>query len=574
MPREKKTHNIYLIDVNKVKSAFDLEKNASLQSIVEAIMSNDELYHKQVLKEHLDTKGFSIALFFRAELIVNNKFSSFCSSFVKEDQDAVTFIPASSSSVLFVWKNANMYAITTGQGYRMVDIFAVPKFGLIIATIFGKNMKLTSLGSNEVSSIVHSTQTVFTTEVDVQSVDSMDTIYREIGARINDPQLVHSLLNLERESKKRSMKLIAKDYIQFGSALDFQGLLHLLQELDNYDLSQETDGFNSITPLTKKRHSKLIQEINSAIIHTVYEALVNDRECPFELFHQNTESFIRADKYQVYHGNKSYADEEDYCATTLLKTAFSTFLDGTEWAEEEFAKFISSSKIRSMSGDAVSTDGSIFDHFSGEIDVSGTTYLIFDGNYYRESTAYVDKLKSCLQKKLREELKTEEITTKWSKGKNEDWFNKEVANKEGYVQLHRMIVSYIEFADLLKIADGVLTIVHVKDGFDGEMRVLDRQVEMSLRMLMDAKQNNRKTFLKKLYQKALENDSTTHIKTQFPSEQAFVDCIRKSKVRYLIVIRPSNKDLLKCRSNVAKHCLNELIDRCFRRGIEFNIQLK
>lgn len=97
---------------------------------------------------------------------------------------------------------------------------------------------------------------------------------------------------------------------------------------------------------------------------------------------------------------------------------------------------------------------------------------------------------------------------------------------------------------------------------------------MSLRMLMDVKNNNTNTFMKRLYKKACQNQSETGITSQFEDETQFIDIIKKNKVRYIIVIRPSNKKLLDCKSNVAKHCLNALIDRCFQYGIEFNIQIK
>ena len=130
------------------------------------------------------------------------------------------------------------------------------------------------------------------------------------------------------------------------------------------------------------------------------------------------------------------------------------------------------------------------------------------------------------------------------------------------------------YADLIKFSDDTLTIVHVKDNFDGDMRVLDRQVEMSIRMLMDIQNNTQ--FFEELYNKANNSNQNkrTMIEKEFKSSTQFIEKIKNSKPRYVIVIRPAKKDLIKNRSNTAKHCLNALIDRCFRRGIELNIQIK
>lgn len=573
MAGNKKTHNIYLIDMEKVSSSFELPEDVSKQIAVEKIMSKDGLYHIQELKDDIDTQAFSISLFFRSDYGCNNKFSSFCSNFVKEDQEAVTFMPSSASSVLFVWSNKNIFAITTGQGFRLVEDYAVLKFGLIIATLFESYLKVTSLGSSELSSVIHSSRTVYTTEVEFQSVETLDTIFKEIGGRISNLQLIHDLLNLDRSSKKKSVKLKAKDYLQLGSSLDIKGLLHLLRKLDEMDISQVADGFNAITPLSNKRDKTTIDAINLEIAHSIYDALSNDRICPFELFHKDTDSFIFADKYQIYKATTKYADEEDYNATQILKNGFIAFLKEGEWTEEAFKYFLMTSKIKSIREDNIVTDGSVLQHLSGEIELAGTTYFVLDGKYYCQNESYTQKLNEFLRRKLREDIYTQEIQTEWTTH-NEDWFNATVSRNEGYIELHRVLIDNIEFADLIKCSGDTLTVVHVKDKFDGEMRILDRQVEMSIRMLLDVKHNNNHSFMSRLYRKAVEDNARTDICRHIPSEQQFITQIKNNKVRYIIVVHPTEKKLLNSRSNIAKHCLNALIDRCFRRGIELKIQVK
>ena len=584
MAGDKKTHSIYLIDIDKVRAHFELAVDDEKMVVIESIMEHDRQYQIQELKDDIDTQQFSIILYFRADYVQNNKFSLFCSRFVKETQDAVTFHPSSSSSVMFIWNNDRMYAITTGQGYRMVENYAVPKFGLIIATAYEQYFKVTSLQSSEMSSIIHSSQTIYTTEVPFQSVDKLDTVFKEIGGRINNNQLVHNLLNLEEEDKKNSMRLKAKDYAQFGSSLDFNGLLHLLQKLNEIDINVTSDGFNTITQLTKKKNSKTINAINEAIIDSIYSALINGKDISFELFHQDTDSFIFADRYEIYYGNEIYSEEEDYNATVLLKNAFKKYLDGKNPDGNSFKSFILKSRISTYREDKNLTDGSILSHIFGEVEIAGKSYFVLDGKYYLQTETYVNRLNTFLERKLQIVNTTDEIKTNWLITKNkkeydEDWFNQTVSQEENYIQLHKVIPrpEWIEFADLIKFSEGTLSIVHVKDGFDGEMRVLDRQVEMSIRMWMDIKYNNDDTFMRKLYKEAVKENNRTNISSYITSEDEFVEKIKNSKPRYVIVIRPpksANNDLLRCQSTSAKHCLNALIDRCFRRGIELKIQIK
>ncbi len=72
----------------------------------------------------------------------------------------------------------------------MVEKYLVPNFGLIIASAFEERFKITSLDSNAMSSIVHSTKTIYSNEVDFIDIESLDTIFKEITGRLKDADKV------------------------------------------------------------------------------------------------------------------------------------------------------------------------------------------------------------------------------------------------------------------------------------------------------------------------------------------------------------------------------------------------
>ena len=148
-----------------------------------------------------------------------------------------------------------------------------------------------------------------------------------------------------------------------------------------------------------------------------------------------------------------------------------------------------------------------------------------------------------------------------------------MSNRENYIHLHKVKPEFIEFADLLKFENDMVTIVHVKDGFDSNMRALDRQVELSITKILDIKNANNTSYLTSLYEKASTHTVGKNITTVFHSVDEFLSCLKNKQVRYIIVIRPTNKNLLDSTSNIAKHCLNALILRCFEQGIELRIQV-
>ena len=574
-PKNTKTHNIFLIEKNRLPGINDTP-TPSMESIIATLMSDDEDYKLQTLKPGIDTKGFSVRLYFRGDDNFQSKFASFCKPFVAEDQQAVTFYPRSASSVLFIWNDTNVYAITTGQGFRKIGAYAFPKFGLVVASIFEERFKITSLDSNAMSSIVHSTKTVYSNEIDFIDVSALDTVFKEVTGRLKDASKVRSLLNLDATSKKKSMKVTAKDYVQFSSALNFEGLLHLLTIIDSYDFENYQDRFNLIAPIGEKKHATIISTNNNAVTEEIYKAIVSNHEIPFDLFHEDTMAYISADSYVFYDpvSGSEYARFDDYASSEAILTAYTNYLGGTPDTFDAFNAFAGSVNIRADKGDVQGvTDAPLLQHISGEIQVAGVNYFIFYGKYYHLSTSYTERLNDSLSGKLRKEFYTSEISTSWAQGKDEDWFNLTVSTQEDYIHLHKVKPDFIEFADLLKFEDDMVTVVHAKDGFDCDMRALDRQVELSVAKIMDIKHYNNESYLRALYAKASAHTVGKNITTVFSTVDEFLSCMKEKPIRYVIAIRPANKTLLSNTSNIAKHCLNALILRCFQQGIELRIQV-
>lgn len=570
-----KTHNIFLLNREDMQNRFDPTHQLDIYGLLDAVMEMDNSYKEQNLKENIDTNGFSVKLYFRGDDNYQSKFASFCKDFVKEDQEAVTYFPRSASSVLFVWSDNHIFAITTGQGFRMIQDFAVPRFGLIIASAYSGHFKITSLNSNAMSSIIHSSKTIYTNEVDFVDVNALDTVFKEITGRLKDSTNVKTLLNLKPTSKRNSMKITAKDYVQFSSALNFSGLIHLLSIIDTYNYEILSDKFNLITPMTTKRYKDIVAENNIAVMNAIYNAVIGKTNFPFDLFHKDTEAYIDADQYVIYNGDTmdEYGVSEDYDALGLLQVSYAAFLDGNEVSKETFHSFLRAVRLQSRHGDYMSTDGTIMDHISGEIESNGINYYIFYGEYYRLNSTYSERLNESLSGKLRPEFYTDEIKTAWPVGENEDFFNENASIQCGYIHLHRVLSDHIEFADLLKVDGEYATIVHVKDGFNNDMRALDRQVELSVARIMELKHNNRSDYFEELYDFSLKKNTGITLSAVFSSKEDFIKCMKEKKLRYIIVIRPAKKELMENTSNIAKHCLNALILRCFNQGIELRVQV-
>lgn len=569
-----KTHNIFLLNKEKVQDKLFNNQPTDVRAMIDGVISAYPLeYREQTLREDVNAGAFSVRLFFREDKPNDSKLASFCRTFVKSDQDIVQFKPYSASSVLFIWSDAHVFVITTGQGFRVVEDFCVSKFGMLVVSAFQSLFKITALDSNGMSSIVHSNKTIYANEIDFVDVDALDTVFKEVTGRLNDKGTVHSLLNLDQTSKKKSMKITAKNFIQFSSFLNFEGLIHLLTQIDQYDYTAMQDKFNLIAPINSKQNKSIVETNNNKVIEKMYTAIRENKPLGMDLFNKSTIDFIAADTYTIVCNDTALATTDDIEPSAFIKEAYTAYLEEQEDTLQTFSAFINSADLVSQKGDAVITDGSILSHISCEIQVDGKSYYIFYGEYYFLSDSYSDRLNKSLKGKLLDERFVKYLTTPWNTSENEDNFNETASNSEGFVHLHKIKPEYIEFADLLKIDGDRVVIVHVKDGFDDDMRALDRQVELSVTRILDLKNNNNNEYMRKLYQNASKCNKGINITKMFQTEEEFISTLKGKEVQYIVAIRPPIKNLLENRSNIAKHCLNALILRCFNQGIDLKINI-
>lgn len=572
--RNTKTHNIFLLSKEKVQERYFDNQETDVNEIIDRLMDEAAVYDEQELIEGICTETHSVRLFFHKEDNGGSKLASFCRPFVKADQEIITFRPKTSSSVMFIWSASHIFVVTTGQGFRVIDEFCTPKFGMLVVSTFQQLFRITALDSNGMSSIVHSSKTIYANEIDFIDVEALDTVFKEVTGRLNDKAKVHELLRLDQKSKKKSMKIIAKDYVQFSNGLSFDGLLHILAKMDQYDFSALKDSFNLISPISPKQDAAIVAENDAKVIEKMFAAIIADSPLGFDLFNRKTIDFIEADYYALtIDDSEELANTGDIEASAFIKEAYLSYLDGAAPAIESFAEFAKSVNLVATKGETAVTDGKLLKHISGEIEANGENYYIFYGDYYYLSDTYSSRLNQSLKGKLQPSRFLQLLKTEWKAGDKEDDFNENASNAEGYIHLHKVKPEYIEFADLLKIDDDGVTIVHVKDGFDDDMRALDRQVELSITRVLDLRNNNNDEYMRKLYRNATQNTKGKNITTVFSNEDEFVEAVKQREIHYVIAIRPPIKNLLDNRSNIAKHCLNALILRCFNQGVDLKIDI-
>ena len=575
---DKKTHSIYLIDLNKVKDKLKIDdKKCELLELVKEIASYiinlKKGYEKQELKDNLSCNDYKLYFLFNENKKNNSNLSMFCLPFISPGELVLKFTTNYPSSIMFIWKDKSLFAITTGSGYHEIENFCLDDFGLIFATIFNKDFRVFSYKSNNLASIVRSSDIIYYNAIDFINIDNLDVFFRELAGEFTDKNLIEKYFGNEVLKKYHNVKLFAKNTVKFNISTNFLGLVNLIEKLDFLDLKEYSDGFNLFKPLNNKQNKQEIENLSKELIEVMYRNLKENSNIGFDIFNKDSENFLRANTYLIKKGNTILFEGSDYNIADYVPQAYEEYIGDEESSVETFAEFINNSSIISKN-DFELTKGKLLNHVSGEINYNGNNYYIFYGKYYLQDKSYTQRLNETLERKIKQEIFTEEIKTPWKLGTNEDIFNERASLEDNFIHLHKKIVNNIEFADLMKFDEEQqeFIIVHVKDGFDNNMRQLERQLELSIRMIKDAKENNQKEFMTKLYDCAIKRIIGKNINSIFPTAQVFIDKLITCRYRYILVIRPKNPNLLESRSNIAKHCLNSIINFCNNEGITLKIR--
>ena len=578
-----KKHNIFLLDNDKFceKNNLNNKKEIISSDIVallakEAKKSEYKFIH-QKLKENINTYEYNVEFIFSEKTNDENLLKSFCRLFLDENSKACKFITKTYSSIMFVWKNDNIFVITTGQGFRIINPYIVTNFGMQVASMLNPNLlKVAAISSNSIDSIIHKKSYVYSKESDFFNINELDSIYNEIVGRLYDEEEIKELFNNSAGKEKTSITILAKDYIQFGSVADFSTLLKIISKYDNPKIKLESDRFNQIKPLTNRMNQTRINSNNNYLIKDIYSIINSDKLLNYDLFNRDVEKFIHADFYSIQIDDFTLV-EGDIIDKDFIISAYKKYLEINNLVDSEisFYMFIEKSKINSLKEelfDYITTD-KFLDHISGELIIEKENYYLIYGKYYKLENSYIERLNQALESKKLELRYVNEIDTVWKEDDKEDDFNANVANsdKSDFIHLHKLIIDNIEFADLIKYdsENKKLKIVHVKDGFNGSMRALERQVVLSIRELNNIKNNDE--FIKKLYLKAIKDPLGKKLAIYFPKYDDFRDKLILSDIQYIIAIKTNNRNLLNSKSNIAKYCLISLINYCLINNVDLKI---
>lgn len=569
MKKRGKHHRIFLVDRVKSRQVLHLGEGCSDNVIIREIMNKYPEYVEEPLLEVDLNKNMAVCVFSAVQQ-QGRSVQSFFRGVLSEDAKLFSYNLNGVSTITFVTTPFNLYAVTTGFAHQCISDVLHVGFGLNYISNFADNLSLSEVVQRKLLGAVYQSRNYFSRELSPAQVDSMDSISKAVGVRINDDRFLRNHLGLSEKNKKKSVKVQANDGLKISKSLTMDELLHLIQCCDSLVLDGSKNLFADITAISPNREKLLYETVMGHMAQLLLEKEnVSDS---IMLINPDIDAFEQATSYKILVGRKNIWEGED--RTDIINQLRKDYHRKKEKGEQITPlSYMMNVSICSVAMDEYTkTQGSLIKHIVGEIECNGKTYYFVTGEIYNISDNYTQKLRAELEKRLGKIIPvSRRFNTQWETG--EDLYNVSLARETNGIELHKLTPDNIEFADVLFEENGEIALVHVKDGFDGSMRVLSHQISMSIQCLNDIKHNT--AYVEKLYNMACKKQE---IQKTYPRLEDFINALKRSRVKYIAAIHVRAdfcgvESILNSGSNIAKHCLYQIIQDCSANQLGLEVVL-
>ena len=486
------------------------------------------------------------------------------------------------SYVLFTIYKSNIYCSVGGSGFKVIQSYMDVNFGIDFYQHFAKPSEdiLLKVSTRGVAGNIAQKDNTF--NYDQRISESLE--YSEIPKKIK--------IVIREELKKgifKSLKLDGdKDVMEIGSyfslkkKLGFEELKELIKNIDT--VRKDKSNYIQLTLFSRVENSDIIAELDNELM----EKIANDvilHNTPAELDKLNDdiiemvnsrklEKFYECDEFKIRF-KKTWAKNDRIVSDrrNLYRECTNHIFQNLENINDRFkikGKFYDLNVVGLINGKD-STFGTFFSHIICELTSKSKKYFRIDANWYYLDNRFLEQIKKDAISTYSENKLELDLLKKWKTGWDEDTYNLN-HTKKGYYVLDKLIKDNIELCDILIVKNQTIYFVHVKDGFNTQMRNLYIQVVLSAKRLWNDLYNNTgSSYLTETLKKYNKKYPTNKI-----NEKAILEGILKDeyKIEFVMAYRnysySGNTDIEKInlsKSNIAKYSLVQTVRemRNFRR---------
>jgi len=468
-----------------------------------------------------------------------------------------------------------LYAITGGFGHIQLQSYIDYQFGLNILSRLIQNQDKVLKAAKErnfVGGVLGSVK-YFRGDYNLNENESFGNYYQELRAKLDKP-ILKNIFKFTDDELKRGGLCDAKSSFTIRKPMTFEKAIEIVNIIDDLIRKPAIVDLNLIKRLDKSDKAlidKLERELDAELF-TIYKGKIS--EVNVEICHRIFDRYYDAVEFEIYFsiGRKYYSKRIPACACLY------DVLDQYKNAgirlktHDEVKELLRDTRITAFDERGYQlTSGRLVDHICAELKLGQRSYFLFNQEWYLVKKEFAKILNNQCNEFLSTNLISSSFLKKWnSPAESENDFNAKHLGEKDTLVFDKVTPENIEACDILKWSAKEIYFIHVKEGFNNEMRNLGRQVQISARRIGQDLKTGRE-FLGKLYDTLAKKDAKSAYFKNAQSEllkitkAQFLELFDNRKpVFVLAVLDSSNKnkrsfaDITKYNSNIAKFCLHQL----------------
>ncbi len=491
---------------------FQIDKNyfeitgKSTKEIISEIRDN----HKKGLKaEELDLKVVKPSLKYHQE--ADFDFYTYCYNQPKKLDYWQAFLPnelvddgnfeiIEFSFVLFVIYKGNIYCTVGGSGFSVIKKYIDNNFGIDLYQHFAKPSEdiIIKVSTRGVAGNISQKDNTFNYDQRISESLEYSEIPKKIKVIVRNELKDGIFKKYQLDEDKPIMEI--GSYFTLRKQLNFSELKQLVVDIDK--IKSDKSNYVQLTLFTRIEDNNLKENLDNQLLEKLVDKVLLHNN-PSKLDELNNEvielvnpvkleKFYECDEFRIrfkktWSKNDRYVTDKDRLFFECTAHIFNN-LDDINNRFYIRSKFYDLNIVGVVNGNDT-TFGNFYSHIVCEMTYNSRKYFRIDNKWYYLNQKFLEQIEKDAVNTYRQNRLEVPILLEWKKGWDEYTYNK-AHNGDGYYILDKVIKENIELCDILVLQNETLYFIHVKNGFNTQMRNLYIQVILSAKRLWNDLYNN------------------------------------------------------------------------------------
>ncbi|KQT29548.1 hypothetical protein ASG22_19685 [Chryseobacterium sp. Leaf405] len=497
-------------------------RNKDLDNVIKIITKN----HKNHL--HASDKDFEQFKYPLQEIEDEDfYFYSYCYNQTKDQNYWKYFLPEELakdqnfdliefSHVLFICYKNKLYCVTSGSGITVIKKYLDNYFGIELYQHFASlNDDITiSINTRGVTGNLSQRSNTFNYSQSIK--DSL--LYSEIPKKLKvviRKELRDGIFrefNLDDESSIMDLG----SYFSLRKKINFEELKRLIVTIEK--ILGDTSNYKNLSLFNRVKDSNILEDLRNSLLEKIIEHILmhdqpeNIKKSEYDIVEvvnsKQIEKFYECNTFRLHFFRKkkktdlqlTSRDELYFNITKQIYNSLENISDRKEIVDK-----INQLSIIGIIDSKEETFDNFYNHLVTEITLNDGKYFRTDNTWFKLDNNYLSQIREeAINNYELYELK-ERILKPWNQA-NEDLYNINHSEKNYYV-FDKKFIDNIELCDIMYYDKSTMYLIHVKDGFNTNMRSLYNQIVLSSQRLWhDINNIDGSTYLKDTI--AIYNDKT------------------------------------------------------------------